>query len=90
MFETIRLLIICGTVLLVGFAVLLAMPKSKLRSVVMPVVGAGLAIVCGIYAISPIDVLPEAFLGPFGLIDDVGAVVLGIASARAALTANKP
>jgi uncharacterized membrane protein YkvA (DUF1232 family) len=28
------------------------------------------------YIISPIDLLPEAFLGVFGLVDDAGAFVL--------------
>lgn len=28
------------------------------------------------YIISPLDFLPEMFLGPFGLIDDVGALLL--------------
>jgi uncharacterized membrane protein YkvA (DUF1232 family) len=27
-----------------------------------------------VYVVSPVDVLPEAVLGPFGLIDDVGVV----------------
>jgi len=27
-------------------------------------------ILCGIYILCPIDFIPEAFLGPFGLIDD--------------------
>ena len=27
-----------------------------------------------VYLVSPIDVLPEAMLGPFGLLDDAGAV----------------
>jgi uncharacterized membrane protein YkvA (DUF1232 family) len=32
---------------------------------------------CILYIVSPIDLLPEAFLGPFGLIDDfVAGLVL--------------
>lgn len=30
--------------------------------------------VLGVYAISPIDLVPEAVLGPLGLIDDAGAL----------------
>lgn len=33
---------------------------------------------CLAYVLSPIDVLPEAFLGPFGLPDDVIALLVGL------------
>ncbi len=53
-----------------------------LRTCVMKVVEehpkavlAGLAI----YIISPIDLLPEAFLGPLGTFDDILAVIAGVA-----------
>jgi uncharacterized membrane protein YkvA (DUF1232 family) len=49
-----------------------------------------IAIACGIYVISPVDALPEIILGPLGLFDDVGALVAGLLSARAALQAGKP
>jgi uncharacterized membrane protein YkvA (DUF1232 family) len=68
--------------------VLLSLPQSKLREFLMPVVGWCVAIFCGIYCISPIDIVPEALLGPFGLIDDLGALVAGIAAARAAMNAK--
>jgi uncharacterized membrane protein YkvA (DUF1232 family) len=29
-----------------------------------------------VYIVSPFDLLPEAILGPIGLIDDVGALVM--------------
>jgi uncharacterized membrane protein YkvA (DUF1232 family) len=40
----------------------------------------GLAIVglCFLYIISPIDLMPEIILGPFGLVDDFGALFLAI------------
>lgn len=88
-FGTIQLMLFCGTALTVTFGVLLSMPNSKLREFLMPIVGWGVAIFCGIYCISPIDIVPEALLGPFGLIDDIGAVVGGIAAARAAIAATK-
>ena len=88
MFEMIKLLMLCGTVVVIEFVVLLAMPKSELRSVLMPIVGWAMAIFCGFYAISPIDILPEAVLGPFGLMDDIGAVIVGISSAKAAMKAK--
>lgn len=33
---------------------------------------------CLAYIVSPIDVLPEAVLGPFGLPDDVVAILIGL------------
>jgi uncharacterized membrane protein YkvA (DUF1232 family) len=82
-------LILVGGALLGLFFYLLSQPNSRLRSVVLPIVGAGIAVVCGVYAISPIDLLPEMFLGPFGLIDDAGAVIGGIAAACTAVSAAK-
>lgn len=35
-------------------------------------------VACVAYALSPIDLLPEAVLGPFGLPDDAAAVLLGL------------
>lgn len=37
---------------------------------------------CVLYVVSPIDLLPEAVLGPFGLPDDVAAVVIGLRALR--------
>ena len=88
MFEMIKLMMLCGTVVVIAFVVLLALPKSELRSVLMPIVGWAMAIFCGFYAISPIDIMPEAVLGPFGLIDDIGAVVVCISAAKAAMRAK--
>jgi uncharacterized membrane protein YkvA (DUF1232 family) len=40
---------------------------------------------CIIYVISPIDLLPEAFLGPFGLVDDLGALFLAFNAVKKAI-----
>lgn len=87
--ETIRFLILCGTILALAMLVLVSLPQSKLRDCIMPVVGWGFALFCGLYVLSPIDIVPEALLGPFGVVDDVGAVILGVASARSAMSAAK-
>lgn len=87
--KVIETLILVGGALLGLFIYLLSSPNSRLRSVVLPIVGWCFALFCGIYALSPLDFLPEAFLGPFGLIDDVGAVAAGIAAAYTATTAGK-
>jgi uncharacterized membrane protein YkvA (DUF1232 family) len=86
---TIQTLVLCGTGLAVAFVVLLSLPQSKLRAFLLPIVGWAVAIFCGIYCISPIDIVPEALLGPFGLVDDVGALVAGITAARAAMKASE-
>ncbi len=31
-----------------------------------------------VYVISPIDILPEAILGPIGAIDDIGVIILAV------------
>ena len=89
MFETIKVMMLCGMAVVIAFLILLAMPKSELRKVLMPIVGWAMAIFCGIYAISPVDIAPEAVLGPFGLIDDIGAVVMGVTAAKAAMRASE-
>lgn len=89
MLELIRTLVYVGGGLMLAFLVCISLPQSKLREVLMPVVGFAVAVFCGAYVLSPVDVIPEAIAGPFGLIDDAGALVLGIASARAAMNAGK-
>ena len=37
MFEMMKLMMLCGTGIVIAFVVLLAMPKSELRSVLMPI-----------------------------------------------------
>ena len=37
---------------------------------------------CALYCLSPIDVLPEALLGPFGLPDDIIAIISAIHAIR--------
>lgn len=87
--SVIELAMQCGALLLLAFLVLLALPQSKLREVFMPIVGWTLALFCGAYCISPVDIIPEIALGPFGLIDDLGVGALGVASAIAAYKAGK-
>lgn len=89
MFQMIQTLIACGAVLFLAFLILLAMPQSKLRSVLMPIVGWLVAIFCGFYAISPVDIFPEILFGPFGYVEDIAAVGVGFAAASAAIKAKE-
>src|SRR5262245_27466340 len=88
-FGVIQLMIVCGSVLVLAFMILLGLPQSRMRDFLMEIIGWATAIFCGAYCLMPVDVLPEAFLGPFGLIDDGGALVGGIAAATAAWKAGR-
>lgn len=76
---------VCLTILGIAFMVVLAMPQSRMRDVMKQVL---VAIFCALYVISPVDFLPEIVLGPAGAIDDIAAVVIGIMSAKKALSSN--
>jgi uncharacterized membrane protein YkvA (DUF1232 family) len=89
MLELLRLLVIVGGLIIITFMVLLALPQCKLRQICLPFVAFGFAALCAAYAISPVDFMPEAIMGPFGLFDDLGAVVLGVGSAVTAMNAVK-
>lgn len=86
---------IANTAILVGgglvglFCILLALPQSKLRDFLMPIIGWCFALFCGAYILVPVDALPEAVFGPFGLIDDCGALFAGIFAAMTAIKAGK-
>lgn len=87
--EMMVLTVACGTGLVALFLILLALPKSKLRTIVMPFVSGAVALACGAYVISPVDVVPEIILGPLGLADDLVMAVIGIMAAQKALSSNR-
>lgn len=89
MLELLRLLVIVGGLIVMTFMVLLALPQCRLREMLTPFLAWGFVALCGLYAISPVDVLPEILLGPFGLVDDLGAVVLGVGTAISTVQAKK-
>jgi hypothetical protein len=80
-------IVICGSVLILAFLILLALPKSMLRCVLLEVLGwLGTVLAC-VYVVSPIDVIPD-FIPVLGWIDDGGVLVGGIASAITAICAR--
>jgi len=87
MFEMINTLIMCGTGLFVVFLILLAMPKSQLRSFLAPLVGWAVAALSTIYIVSPIDIVPD-FIPIAGWLDDGGALMTAIAGAVMAMKAQ--
>jgi uncharacterized membrane protein YkvA (DUF1232 family) len=72
--------------LIVVFVIALSMPQSKFREVMKGMV---LVLVCFIYVLSPIDLLPEVAFGPFGLADDLGVAVAGVVKAKRILQMAK-
>jgi uncharacterized membrane protein YkvA (DUF1232 family) len=74
--------LMCGTILTIAFMIVLSLPKSHMRDVMKKVL---FAVGCVFYIVSPIDLMPEALLGPFGLIDDAGALGAALLAAHSAL-----
>jgi uncharacterized membrane protein YkvA (DUF1232 family) len=86
--QTLNLLIQWGGILALSFLVLLAMPQSRLREIVLPFVGWAVAALSALYIVSPIDVVPDVFVG-IGWVDDLVALAIAIGSAMAAINAGK-
>jgi uncharacterized membrane protein YkvA (DUF1232 family) len=84
-----ELLVIVGGILILAGMILLALPQSKLRDLIMPFVSWGFVVLCGLYVVSPIDALPEIVLGPVGIFDDLAAGVAGVVTAVSAIKAHR-
>jgi hypothetical protein len=78
----------CLTIFGIASVVSLSLPKSRLRTVLSEFLGYGAMGLCALYAISPVDLFPEAFFGPIGYIDDIGAVVGGFLAFQSAMKAR--
>jgi Protein of unknown function (DUF1232) len=85
MLETIKLLMTIGGCLTGLLLLLLALPASKLRDFLLPIIAWSFSLICGILVISPVDVIPD-FIPIVGWIDDMGLAVAGIGSAVAAMS----
>jgi uncharacterized membrane protein YkvA (DUF1232 family) len=77
---------VCITIMGLAFMVILAMPQSRMRDVMKHVM---VAIFSILYVVSPIDFLPEIVLGPVGAVDDIAAAIIGIVSAKRAMSAGR-
>jgi uncharacterized membrane protein YkvA (DUF1232 family) len=85
MFALLNNLVVCGTVAGVAFLVLLSLPASRLRSVVLEILGWLVAISSAAYVASPLDVIPD-FIPVIGWVDDGTAIVAGVVGAISALS----
>jgi uncharacterized membrane protein YkvA (DUF1232 family) len=88
MWDLLKLIVFCGTLVLITFLILLALPKSRLRSLMVEIFGWGTAAAAAVYVISPIDFIPD-FIPVIGWVDDIGAAVGGIAAAMSAMSARR-
>lgn len=86
--SLLKLVLGLGTLIILAFFIMLSIPQSQLPRVCGTASNWLLAAFCAIYAISPIDILPEALLGPFGLFDDAVAIVVGVKAGVAAWRAR--
>ena len=83
-----EVLAVCGAIFAALFLVLLAMPKSELRSFLLEIMGwtgAGLAAAA---TVSPIDVIPD-FIPVLGQMDDLLYVIAGVVCAAVAYSQRR-
>jgi uncharacterized membrane protein YkvA (DUF1232 family) len=55
------------------------MPRSQFRSVVLEIFGWLMSLISGVLLISPVDIIPDIFVGP-GQVDDIAYILVGIAT----------
>lgn len=82
-FSLIKFVFAFSVALAAVFLVLTALPKSRLRAATLTVSGWILkltALLCILYVISPLDLIPDA-IPVAGFADDLVALVIGTASA---------
>jgi len=82
-FSFLKVFVMCGTLFFIATLVLLALPRSKLRSVGLEMSKWALALGLLILVPSPVDVIPDVVPG-VGWLDDVGYLVAAGAAAKSA------
>lgn len=83
-FHLIKTFLYCGTAVFMSLLVLLALPKSRLRSVALELTKYAVAGGLVLLAVSPIDVIPD-FIPVLGWGDDVGYLIGAFAAVRSAM-----
>ncbi len=87
-FSTIKLMAVLLVVLVLALMVLLSLPQSRLKEIVQPILGWGITVLSVGLILSPIDPIPDV-IPIIGWADDLVALVVAIASAKAAMDAGK-
>lgn len=86
MLDALRVIAVVLGVMVVIFLAVVGYVMWKYRIPPRGLVAIGAAL---IYLVSPIDVLPEALLGPIGLVDDAGILAVAVAFVLKLATAQK-
>ncbi|MFK7735166.1 MAG: YkvA family protein [Pirellulaceae bacterium] len=83
-FETLQMIVVCGSLLGICFLVLLALPKSRLRSCLLELAKYVMAAGFAVLLLSPIDLVPDV-IPLLGQLDDIGYIAGGITSVVSAV-----
>ncbi len=86
--DFLRTAMTCGTVVFLGLLVLLALPQSKLRSVLLECAEWGATAMLVLLIPSPIDFVPDV-IPLAGWADDLGYLVGACMAARSALAERR-
>jgi len=86
-----KIFVIAVAIIIIVFIVLLSLPRSPLRKLLLKIFGISnyaIAAMLVIYIISPIDLVPD-FLPVAGQVDDIAALLSAIATATTAWVSLK-
>jgi uncharacterized membrane protein YkvA (DUF1232 family) len=87
-FGVIKMLLGCGTILIVLLIAVAHLPNSPVRTLLIQICGWAGAALCGAAIVSPLDAIPDVFF-PVGFVDDLIYLIVGFQSAKAAWNAGK-
>jgi uncharacterized membrane protein YkvA (DUF1232 family) len=83
-FAFLKVLLLCTTALTALFLVLVALPQSMLRSIVLEIIGWAAGIASASLILSPVDLIPD-IIPVAGQVDDFFYLLCAVASFYAAL-----
>jgi hypothetical protein len=79
--ELLKIIVIGFFALVALFLILLSIPKSKLRNLVLEIGGWTTAAGAAVYVVSPVDAIPGWMFPVIGQLDDLAVAVLGVIAA---------